>query len=271
MIKIGYLRYFNEEKTILACLESYKFCDYVFCLTHEPIWGVEMDGSEEIIKSFIEENGLKDRFFMLKDPNIIFPPYHEYSINQEVPECNLVSGFCNYGLHFIKEFIKEKGLNVEEIVVFKIDGDILQLDEGKVFENSTLLEKITPLKSGFSLIMHENQIFLHESSFGTKGDYFSIPGKYLMDSFYIFTGRYEVLKVPNYNDSNHNLDNSYRFCHFIDYDKILRRKKSTYDIKNPFILRNFSKNPEIIDVFESKVRPFLQLSDSPYKNFRFVQ
>ena len=72
MIKIGFLRYFNEENTILACLKSHNYCDYIFCFTHLPRNGVKIDKSTEIIENYIKENNLQDKIFLIKYNEVVY-------------------------------------------------------------------------------------------------------------------------------------------------------------------------------------------------------
>lgn len=270
MIKIGFLRYFNEENTILACLKSHNYCDYIFCFTHLPRNGVKIDKSTEIIENYVKENNLQDKIFLVKYNEIVYPPASKEVLNKEVTLPNLTAGFYNFGWNTIKSFIKENKLDLKDLVVFKIDGDIIDFSNGEIYKNpqyeEILLKDIVGQKGGFTIVAKDGRFFLHHDKFGERNDYFCIPGRLLMNSYFIHNGRYELLLI-NDKFSIGKISSDYRYCHFIDYSKIEFRHENGYEDKKSYNLNVIDKNSEIGMIINTKVIPILQETESKYKNY----
>lgn len=246
----AYIRLYNEENTILPCLESIKnIFDKVLIIYSEIT-----DRSLDLVYDYINQNNINN-FLIKQYPYSVLPPHSKEYKNNSYDYNHSLASYYNFGLQFI-----------ETDLLMKIDADQIYLTESlrDLVKNSckTLDKNNAIACMGNNCIIHNNKLMIHNKQpFNGGHDHFII---YTDNADFIQNNQWELLipkqKTEFYCDKKmywfHMKDGHWYNDQFISSNQ--------YDIAS---LRDLDSN--LINLYKTHILPILIKTNSKYQNLQY--
>lgn len=118
-VKIGFLRLYNEENTIIPCLMSVIDMTDIIVLIYSDI----EDSSLELVRRYIKDNRLEKRFIIRRYPHKVFTQHApEYRSGKVKPE-NTLAAYYEFGYKICRRLARFRNG-----FIFKIDADQIYMN-----------------------------------------------------------------------------------------------------------------------------------------------
>lgn len=118
-VKIGFLRLYNEENTIIPCLMSVIDMTDIIVLIYSDI----EDSSLELVRRYIKDNRLEKKFIIRRYPHKVFTQHApEYRSGKVKPE-NTLAAYYEFGYKICRRLARFRNG-----FIFKIDADQIYMN-----------------------------------------------------------------------------------------------------------------------------------------------
>lgn len=118
-VKIGFLRLYNEENTIIPCLMSVIDMTDIIVLIYSDI----EDSSLELVRRYIKDNRLEKKFIIRRYPHKVFTQHApEYRSGKVKPE-NTLAAYYEFGYKICRRLARFRNG-----FIFKIDADQIYIN-----------------------------------------------------------------------------------------------------------------------------------------------
>lgn len=118
-VKIGFLRLYNEENTIIPCLMSVIDMTDIIVLIYSDI----EDSSLELVRRYIKDNRLEKKFIIRRYPHKVFTQHApEYRSGKVKPE-NTLAAYYEFGYKICR-----RPAAFQHGFIFKIDADQIYMN-----------------------------------------------------------------------------------------------------------------------------------------------
>lgn len=196
MFKIGLVRYFNNQYTIKASLESVKHYDLLVIITHLSRPGELRDKSFEIVEQFIKENPNNKIIHRIFEKPV-YPAWHSH-FKSNYPNVTSTAEYYNFGLCLIWDFILSNNININNVVISKVDTDIIEICDPKFYKNNErLLTNYVCVRNSIDYYAITNDFRILHRPMTTRCDYITVPGKLLPKFKFVQSHLYEVPSFYN--------------------------------------------------------------------------
>lgn len=252
----AYIRLYNEEKTIIPCLDSINNLFDEIIIIYSEI----NDSSLELIEKYINDYS-KTNVTLFKYPHKVYPQEsNEYLSDFDYK--NSLAAYYDYGLKKIKTKYWMK-IDADQIYF----SDKLQI----IIEHA---KKYTPYicipMYGFNFQIMDSEVRVNnEIPLNGGTDHGIIPND--RNLYYIQTNRWEQLIIPKYiavKNIKKNINTTPHWIHLRDITKYCSSTDLTIcqDIKNKYYDINNKLNEYQYSCYKKYVLPLLQKHNSIYQN-----
>ena len=266
--RTAFIRCWNEEKTIIACLMSLEevFTDYV--IIHSDI----TDNTLSLIENYVRG---RSSFIIEKYPFNVYPAHHDiYKTGNYLPE-NSLAGYYNFGMKICK---KVGG------IVAKIDCDQVYIPEVlakqiRKVEAASMKDSSGCYKSpiwGINSFVHDNKLYAPKAGGGINGMMDHFIHSENSDIRFIQSPFFEIAQMPS-SLKNLSVNSTPAWFHFmkraVGVDKTSSSSNPVSFIQtiDEYILNKkefmFLGN-DLAALFEEKIRPLLEATESPFRNIQ---